>query len=109
MSKKAVSVTLEETNLVWLKSRTLARKGRSVSETLDELISRARMGGPLASEIKSVAGTVDLPIDDPDLEYASAYAGGLIDDSLRRPFFVKEAPATPYDGGAKRSRKSRRG
>jgi hypothetical protein len=79
-----------------------------MSETLDELIRQARLGGPLTSEIKSVAGTVDLPIDDPDLEYASAYAGGLLDASLRRPFFMNDAPSKPYGEPAK-GRKTRRG
>jgi hypothetical protein len=45
MPKKGISVTLQDDNLLWLKGRTVAVKGRSLSETLDDLVTAARTGG----------------------------------------------------------------
>ena len=80
MPKKAVSVTLDTGNLLWLKSRTLTRKGRSVSDTLDALISEARESGPFRADARSVVGTIDLPADDPDLTGADQYIRSLFGD-----------------------------
>jgi hypothetical protein len=80
MAKRAVSVTLDAGNLLWLKSRTLARKGRSVSDTLDALISEARKSGPFGVDARSVIGTVDLPADDPDLTGADQHIAALFGD-----------------------------
>jgi hypothetical protein len=77
MPKKAVSVTLDAGNVLWLKSRTLARKGRSVSDTLDALISEARESGPFHADARSVVGSIDLPADDPDLTGADQYIRSL--------------------------------
>ena len=52
MAKKPVSVTLDAGNLLWLKSRTLARKGRSVSDTLDALISEVRESSPFGADAR---------------------------------------------------------
>jgi len=77
MPKKAVSVTLDAANLLWLKGRTLARKGRSMSDTLDALVSDARESGPFSADARSVVGTIDLPADDPDLAGADRYIRSL--------------------------------
>jgi len=83
MAKKAVSVTLDAGNLLWLKSRTLARKGRSMSDTLDALISEARESGPFDADSRSVVGSIDLPADDPDLLGADQYIRSLFGDTKK--------------------------
>jgi len=77
-------MTLDTGNLLWLKSRTLARKGRSVSDTLDALISEARESGPFGADARSVVGSIDLPADDPDLTGADQYIRSLFGD-VKKP------------------------
>ena len=100
MPRKGVSVTLDHENLLWLKSRTLAIKGRSLSETLDDLVTAARTNGVVPpAAVRSVVGTVDIAADDPGLETADAYIQTLVASSVSRPFLVRPtqpaAPATP--------------
>lgn len=97
MPKQPISVTIEAGNLLWLKSRTVALKRRSVSDTLDALIADARHAGASAAGIdaRSVVGTVDIAGDDPRLEHAKDYVGGLFDASLRRPVIAREAVERP--------------
>ena len=92
MPKKGISVTLQETNLLWLKSRTLALKGRSLSETLDDLVTAARTNATPAAAIRSVVGTVDVSAFDPDLIEADAYLQSYVNASLARPFLARETP-----------------
>lgn len=96
MPKKGISVTLQDDNLLWLKSRTVAVKGRSLSETLDDLVTAARNGGNVpALAMRSVAGTVDIATDDPGLDMADEYLQDLVRSSLSRPVLVREEPR-PY-------------
>ena len=91
--RRAVSVTIDEENLLWLKAQAAASAKGSVSEILDRLVGDARAAGRTgAAAIRSVAGTIDLPADDPDLAEASAYVRTMFAQSLRRPLAVKEAP-----------------
>ena len=60
MSKRALSVTLDPENILWLRGRTQATGRRSVSETLDRLVSEARSGGKDPSGIRSVVGSVTI-------------------------------------------------
>lgn len=100
-----ISVTIEEDNLLWLKAQAAATSRGSVSAVLDRLVAEARAEGRTdAKAVKSVAGTIDLPADDPDLDGAAPYVRALIEGSLRRPMLVKEAPA-----GARRRPAKRRG
>jgi hypothetical protein len=101
--KKAVSVTLAEDNVLWLKAQAAASVKSSVSDVLDNLIVDARTNGrgPVAG-MRSVVGTVDLPPDDPDLAAADTYVQTLFDSSLRRPMLVRARPP-------KQSRRTRRG
>jgi hypothetical protein len=91
MAKKAVSVTLDAANVLWLKGRARV-SGGNVSEALDQLITKARTGqsGPHASPA-SVVGLVDLS-DDPDLSKADAAVREMFDASLGR-CLVHENPA----------------
>ena len=108
-------MTLDDTNLLWLKSRTAAVKGKSLSDTLDSLVTAARTGGatPLAA-IRSIAGTVDIASDDPNLDSADDHLRQLFDASLSRSIVARETPPDLSPGftsrsSEKKSRGSRRG
>lgn len=92
MSKQAISVTLDEENLTWLKGRAGASGFRSVSELLDQIISAARASGTGGTS-RSVVGTIEIDSADPSLEQADAAIRALFDASLRRPLMVKESSA----------------
>ena len=84
MPKSAVSVTLDRDNLVWLRSQAAAAGGRSVSDTLDRIVTDARAAGRVRPEtIRSVVGTIDLG-DDPALEHADDYVRAVFARSVRR-------------------------
>lgn len=98
MPKQAISVTLREDNLVWLRGQSRAAQHRSVSETLDRLIADARAGGRGAdASIRSIQGTIRIPETDPALERADA--------AIRALF--RTAPARDRNA-ATRSRRARR-
>lgn len=95
MPKKPISMTLEESNLLWLKGVTERAGARSVSETLDQLITAAReQGDTAARSARSVVGTVDILASDPRLEHANEAISALFAESLARPMLAKEAAAT---------------
>ena len=90
--KRAISVTVDEDNLVWLKGQAGGSRG-SVSEVIDRLVREARMSGRTdASAVRSVVGTIDLPPDDEDLAGADGYVRAMFERSLARPMAVKERP-----------------
>src|SRR2546427_7242634 len=93
MAKLAISLTLGEENLVWLKGLAV-RKGDSVSAIIDDLISevRTRRTGALAPP-RSVVGTIDLPPGDPTLSGADEAIRKLFSRSLARPIVAREQPA----------------
>lgn len=102
--RRPISVTIDEDNLLWLKAQAAATAKGSVSEILDRLVGDARAEGRTgAAGIRSVAGTIDLPADDPDLEQASTHVRMMFDQSLGRPMLVKETP--PARGGRKAKRR----
>jgi hypothetical protein len=89
--RKAISVTLSEDNLLWLRGQAGKATGGNVSEVLDRLVGEARHAGwadPAA--VRSVVGSVDLPADDPDLQQADAYLRGLFAESAAQPILVRE-------------------
>jgi hypothetical protein len=107
MAKVAVSLTLGEENLVWLKGRAV-RNGESLSGVLDALVSQVRTGrleSPAAP--RSVVGTIDLPEADPRLDGADDAIRELFRASLTRPLMAREAP--PQYGTRGPRRKARRG
>ena len=105
MPKKAVSLTLDEANLVWLKGRGYGQG--NLSAAVDDLITAARsgrLGAPAA--VRSIVGTIDLAADDPQLERADGAMRDLFAASLARPFRVSEAgPSYAPTRRAKRSRR----
>jgi hypothetical protein len=107
MSKRPVSLTLDEANLLWLKGRGHGRG--NLSAAVDDLITAARAGRfgvPAAG--RSVIGTIDLAADDPRLERADSVVRDLFAASLARPLRVSETRAS-YEPvrPAKRSRRRR--
>ena len=91
--KRAISVTLAEDNLLWLKGQAGASASGSVSEVVDRLIREARAAGRTdAAAVRSVVGSVDLPRDDEDLAEAEAYVRTVFDRSLARPMAARERP-----------------
>jgi len=105
MRKRAISVTLDADNLVWLKARAGAAGLRSVSELIDRLVTQARTSGT-AGPVRSVVGTIDIDAGDPSLEQADGAVRAMFDASLRRPMVVREV-SPPY--GAAPARKNPRG
>lgn len=104
-TKKPVSLTLEETNLLWLKGRARVLAGGSLSAAVDQLIDEARAGRLGATEPpRSVVGTIDLP-DEGVLLKAGEELRGLFDASFARPIFVPEHRATSAVAKPKRKRR----
>jgi hypothetical protein len=107
MPKKAVSLTLDEANLLWLRGRGYGRG--NLSAVVDDLISEARAGklGSVAPP-RSVVGTIDVAADDPHLEKADDVIRGLFGASLARPLRIKERSAA-YRATPRTRRSRRRG
>jgi hypothetical protein len=102
MAKKAVSVTLDENNVLWLKGRARLSSGGTLSQTLDQLITQARTGRVLPGRPPSVVGLVDLS-DDPDLSKAEATVKQFW-DQRHDGFAVHEEPPRPRNAKRKRRR-----
>ena len=80
MPKTALSITLDQDNLLWLRAQTVAARGKSLSDTLDQLVTAARQAGQVAEgSVRSVAGTIDISDDDPDLAGADQYVRSLFE------------------------------
>jgi hypothetical protein len=110
MPKQAISVTLDQSNVLWLRGQAGAAEGRgSVSEVVDRLITEARTGGKThEAAIRSVVGTIDLASDDPLLDQADAFVRAHIETSLQRPFLVRERATASSAHRKARIAKSRR-
>jgi hypothetical protein len=110
MAKVPISVTLEADNLRWLHGQAVATRTRGVSETLDRLVTGARLGGRVRGEsVRSVVGTVDIHPDDPALDRADLDLRALFDASMRQPLVTRRGrrearPAQPPRRGHGRSR-----
>lgn len=104
MAKKALSVTLDAANVLWLKGRARISHNNNVSTLLDSLVTQARFGKstPPAS-IPSVVGMVDLS-DDPDLSKADAAVKAMWDEYFERASLLNEQ-APGYRKTATRKRK----
>ena len=92
MAKRAISVTLERDNVMWLKGRVGAAGHRSVSDLLDRLVTDARQAGRHGSS-RSVVGTIDIDASDPLLERADLAVRAVYEASLGRPLVVSNARA----------------
>jgi len=106
MPKKALSVTLDETNILWLRARTAAAGFRSLSDTLDRLVSDARTSGRTASAtMRSVVGTIDIAASDPRLDTADAALRRVYDASLLPPVVRSAARRKPLKRATRRGRR----
>jgi hypothetical protein len=107
MPKKAVSLTLDEANLLWLKGR--GHGHGNLSAAVDDLITAARAGRlGVPAAVRSVVGSIDIAADDPKLERADQAIRDLFAASLAEPLRASAArashePARPM----KRSRRRR--
>ena len=93
MPKSPISVTLDTDNLLWLKGQTASGKRRSLSDTLDALVTAARVGAHGETTSRSVVGTIDIASADPGLNQADAYVRSTIEDSLARGLIAREPRA----------------
>lgn len=101
--RKAISVTLSHDNLLWLRGQAAKATGGNVSEMLDRIVGEARGAGWVdPAGVRSVAGSIDLPEDDPDLQQADAYVRGLFAASAAQPILVRER--SPRGRAGKRAR-----
>jgi hypothetical protein len=90
MAKRPISLTIEETNLLWLKGRARLVAGGSVSAAVDQLVAGARAGRLGGTEpSRSVAGTIDLA-QDPLLTNADAAIRAIFAGSLARSIVAPE-------------------
>ena len=106
MPKKAVSLTLDEANLLWLKGR--GHGHGNLSAAVDDLITAARAGGAgVPAGVRSVLGTIDLPVDDPRLERADSVVRDLFAASLARPVSAERRASYEPVASVKRSRRRR--
>ena len=106
MPKRPISVTLDVDNLLWLKGQTASGKRRSLSDTIDAVITAARTGAHGDVMSRSVVGTVDIAADDPGLDRADAYVRNELAASLARGLIAHESRST-YSG-SRPSAKARR-
>src|SRR4029453_9944104 len=104
MPKRAISLTLDEANLLWLRGRGYGRGNLSAAG--DDLIRGARaggLGGP--APVRSVIGTIDLAADDPHLDRADAAVRDVFARSLSRPTQGRERSAAAKPDVRKRRRR----
>jgi len=103
MPKKALSLTLDEANVLWLRGRSYGHG--NLSAVVDDLITEARTGrlGD-ARGVRSVVGTIDIAADDPSLERADDTIRELFAASLSRPARVREnsSSSTTTGSGSRR-------
>ena len=85
MAKKAISVTLDKSNLLWLYDQTIRGGARNMSDAINRLITaaRARDGWPVGPP-RSVAGMVKLDPADPDLTKAQKFVRDEFARSIAR-------------------------
>jgi hypothetical protein len=94
---------MTEDNLLWLRGQAARTARGSVSEVLDRIVGEARMSGRIdPAGVRSVAGSVDLPEDDPGLEQADTFIRSLFGASAQQPMLVRERSTS-------RTKKGRRG
>lgn len=97
--RKAISVTLSEDNLLWLRGQAARSARGSVSDLLDRLVGEARSSGRTdPSAVRSVVNTIDLPDDDPDLAGADGYIRAIFGTSAQQPLVVRERQPGPRKG-----------
>lgn len=108
MRKRPISVTLAENNLLWLRGRAAAGGFRSISDTLDRLVSERRTSGRFGDpSMRSVVGTIDIASSDPLLKHADTLLRNEFEASLRRRNTLRGRTA-PRRAAAKAKSRGRR-
>jgi 3-hydroxyacyl-CoA dehydrogenase len=108
MAKNAISVTLDTDNLLWLRGRAAAAGSGNLSETLDALVTDARLAGRVPeAAIRTVVDTIDIAADDPDLSGADDVIRAVFDRSLARLAVAREALPRRAMRRAARKRRTR--
>lgn len=92
MSKRALSVTLEPENILWLRGRARTGGRRSLSETLDRLVTEVRVGGKAPSFVRSVVGHIRIDESKGNLVAASETLRKLFAHSLGESANLLGAP-----------------
>jgi len=101
--RKAISITLSEDNLLWLRGQAARSARGSVSEVLDRMVGDARVSGRIdPAAMRSTVGTIDLPEDDPGLEQADAYIRSVFTASAQQPMLVRERTKRTTEKKARR-------
>jgi hypothetical protein len=99
-----VSLTLDESNLLWLRGVTARSGARSLSETVDRIVSTVRDGKAAVSlGVRSIVGAIEIPADDLDLTKADASIRQLFARSLARPWPGEGAPRKRRAGRRRRA------
>ena len=106
MPKAAISVTIDRDNLMWLSARARSTRARSLSQTLDELITAARLQHQSHDGPRSIVGMVEIPEDDPDLTKADAYIRELFEVSLNNTARQLAGKAEPRRRRTRRTRRA---
>jgi len=92
MAKRPVSLTIDESNLVWVRGVAERSGARSLSEAVDRLITAAReSGGVAAADARSVVGTIDISATDAALDGADQAMRDLFAQSMSRPMLARDA------------------
>jgi hypothetical protein len=85
MRREPISVTLTPANLAWLRARAASGERKSVSRTLDALISEVRTNaGEPPKPVRSVVNTISIPSSDDALAEADASVRRLFERGSRR-------------------------
>lgn len=99
MNKQAISVSLDPSNLLWLRAQAVSLGCRSVSEMLDRLIREARASSRGQDEtIRSVVGTIQIAESDPSLSTADAAIRALFPVALSRRSAAIGSKVSPKRG-----------
>jgi hypothetical protein len=96
MAKKAISVTLDELNMLWLRDQTIRKSARNLSDAIDQLITAARLrswGPPRPS--RSIVGAIEIPDDDANLDQLGAAMRETFDRSVVRTAFIAREANEP--------------
>jgi hypothetical protein len=95
MTKKAISLTLQTENLLWLHAQSI-RSGRSASDVLDAVIRQARGATALeTTPAPSIAGSIRIDDRDPELLGADTALRRLFEGSLHRSRAPEQGRAAP--------------
>ena len=100
--RKAISVTISDDNLLWLRGQAGRSPRGSVSEVIDRIVAEARTSGRTdPAAVRSIVATIDLPDDDPELAGADGFIRSMFAGSCRRRLVSGERPTT---GRARKAR-----